>query len=223
MTSSLSCEEARELAPELALGILSGDDRAKLIAHVGSCSSCRRFVEELAQISDTVLLLAPEHEPPAGFESAVLEQFKTTARRRRAPWLVAASLIAVAAVAAVTTLWVTAEDRRLGGHLRVALDEANGEYFGVKPLKDTGGTKVANVFSYGGRTSWVFVVWPQAPEPGRYQFTVQTRTGEVVSLGSATLGERQTWGAEIPLDLRDMEAMRVWNRSGDDFLARFPD
>jgi hypothetical protein len=222
MTSHLSCEEARELAPELALGTLSGDDRAKLIAHIGSCSGCRRFVEELAQIADTVLLLAPEHEPPAGFESEVLEQFKTIVRRKRAPWLVAASLIVVAALAALTTLWLTTEDRELGSHLRVALDEANGDYFGAKPLKDTSGTKVANVFSYGGQTSWVFVVWPQSPEEDRYRFTVHTRDGESLKLGSATLGEQQTWGAEIPIDLRDVAAMRVWNGSGDEFVVRFP-
>ena len=223
MSSHLSCEEARELAPELALGTISGDDRAKLIRHIGSCPRCRRFVEELTQISDSVLLLAPEHEPPAGFESAVLEQFKTKmVRRKRAPWLVAASLVAIAVIATAATLWITAEDRRLGSHLRVALDEANGDYFGVKALRDETGAKVANVFSYGGRTSWVFVVWPEEPDPGRYDFMAQTRDGDVL-LGSATLGERQTWGGEISTDLREITALHVSNRSGDEFVAQLAD
>src|SRR5918992_5949383 len=98
MTPRLRCEEARELAAEMALGTLAGDERAQLITHIASCSACRSTVEELSRVADALLLLAPEHEPPGGFESAFLAQFKAPVRNRRRRWLMtttAACLVAV--------------------------------------------------------------------------------------------------------------------------------
>ena len=70
--NTLTCAEFAALAPELALDLLSGDERAAALAHLAGCRSCQTNLDELARTADALLLLAPSGEPPAGFESRVL-------------------------------------------------------------------------------------------------------------------------------------------------------
>ena len=70
--NQLSCAEFAALAPELALDLLSGDERAAALVHLGGCRACRTNLDELARTADALLLVAPKAEPPAGFESRVL-------------------------------------------------------------------------------------------------------------------------------------------------------
>ena len=217
MMSDLRCEEARDLAAEMALGILAGDERARLIAHIGSCSQCRTMVEEFSEVADSLLLLAPEREPPAGFETGFLTQFKAPVRKvRRRRLTIAAAAVAVALVAAGSVLWVTAADRDLASHYRRALEEADGEYFGVRPVRSAQGTKVGNMFAYEGHPSWVFVVFDDSVEHGEYRAELISTSGETSSLGSFTIGtERLTWGSELRLSLRQVRALR-FTSSGED-------
>jgi anti-sigma-K factor RskA len=69
----MRCEEILDLAPEIALGIADGEERADALRHLATCAECRRVVEQLSQVADELLVLAPAQEPPAGFESRVLE------------------------------------------------------------------------------------------------------------------------------------------------------
>jgi len=68
----MTCDETRALASELALGIADGAERAEALDHLAGCADCRRAVAELTEVTDELLLIAPEHEPPVGFESRVL-------------------------------------------------------------------------------------------------------------------------------------------------------
>jgi hypothetical protein len=72
--TSLTCDELRAMAAEVALGILSGSERADALGHMEHCVGCRVLVEGLAQTGDSLLLLAPEAEPPLGFESGVMSR-----------------------------------------------------------------------------------------------------------------------------------------------------
>jgi anti-sigma factor RsiW len=72
----MTCEQTRGLASELALGIADGAERAAALEHLAGCAECRRAVAELSEVTDELLLRAPEHEPPPGFESRVLAQIQ---------------------------------------------------------------------------------------------------------------------------------------------------
>src|ERR1044072_6357916 len=96
---SRDCAEVRELIPELAMGVASGDDRARALKHLAGCAACRRELEDVTATVDELLLLAPEHEPPLGFDARVLSAMRPAAARRR-PRI----LLAVAAAAAVAVL-----------------------------------------------------------------------------------------------------------------------
>ena len=224
MTTKLPCEEARELAAEMALGTLAGDERVRLIPHLSTCSECRTLVEELSEIVDSMLLLGPEREPPAGFESAFLAQFKAPARRNRMRWVVTAAAASVVALVAAGAVWVaTSEERNLGESYQHALDEANGKYFGVKPLRSMQGTKVGNVFAYEGQPSWVFVVFEDSVVAGDYDAEVTMRDGERSALGPLTIDEDAlTWGADLEGSLHDVAAVTFMADDGGMLEARFP-
>ena len=75
----MSCDQFAEVAAELALGVLTGRERAAALAHLDGCESCREQVRELTMAQDELLALLPSQEPPAGFESRVLERIGLTA------------------------------------------------------------------------------------------------------------------------------------------------
>ena len=43
----MSCDEFAEVAAELALGVLTGRERAMAIAHLDGCDACREHVRQL--------------------------------------------------------------------------------------------------------------------------------------------------------------------------------
>ena len=75
----MSCDEFAEVAAELALGVLTGRERARALAHLDGCESCREQVRELSMAGDELLALLPPAEPPAGFESRVLDRLGLSA------------------------------------------------------------------------------------------------------------------------------------------------
>ncbi|MFP3902192.1 MAG: hypothetical protein ACLFXM_15160 [Acidimicrobiia bacterium] len=72
--SQMRCPELREVGPDMALGLLTGKERARALAHLERCESCRIEVASLAGAADELLLAAPEANPPAGFDVRVLER-----------------------------------------------------------------------------------------------------------------------------------------------------
>jgi anti-sigma-K factor RskA len=77
--NGLSCAEARELIPLLALNVLDVDERDVLEDHISGCSAC---LEELAAYTDTAASLAlalPQEEPTPALKGRVLSE----ARRAR--------------------------------------------------------------------------------------------------------------------------------------------
>src|SRR4051812_1044223 len=110
-TTGITCAEVEVLGPELAIGTLSGGERATALVHLEGCPRCRQLIDELAGVADDLLLLAPETEPPIGFESRTAARIAAAAappatpavtplpRRERTP--VRRRVIAVAAAAFV--------------------------------------------------------------------------------------------------------------------------
>ncbi len=56
----------------LALGV-RGPGQVALVGHVAVCGACTADLEGLVAVADTLSLLAPEADPPSGFEGRLLE------------------------------------------------------------------------------------------------------------------------------------------------------
>jgi hypothetical protein len=222
------CEAFRDAIAELALGIASGDDRARVLAHASGCRSCRRLLGELTLVGDELLQLVPEREPPPGFEVRVLERVGATGRKRRGrrPWpaLVLAAVLAAAALSAGGVLQATREERRLGTQLGAVLERADGFYIGVSELRDAGGRELGRVFHYGGRPSWIVVVLDRSLPADRYRITLHTRTGAIAELGTFPLrpGDRSL-STTVAIDLRRIDRLDLrGERRGARYTARIP-
>jgi hypothetical protein len=96
--TSMSCEQLADVAPELALGVLTGRERADAFAHLDRCASCRQLLNSLSGVTDELLRsFAPSVEPPPGFEARVLQAMTPPRVRQRntIPALAAAACVAL--------------------------------------------------------------------------------------------------------------------------------
>ena len=72
--NEMTCAEFADAAAELALGVLTGRERARALAHLDRCEACRENVRQLAVTGEELVGLLPAIEPPAGFETRVMER-----------------------------------------------------------------------------------------------------------------------------------------------------
>ncbi len=134
----LPCDDLRDLLPEAALDLLDEPTRGETLRHVGACPGCRHQFEQLVAAADQVMALAPEAEPPAGFEQRVLARLDAAAPRPvavRSPRRVS---VLVAAAAAVVALLV-------GGAIGVAVtQDGNGDGYAALGIDDLATTTLRN-------------------------------------------------------------------------------
>jgi Putative zinc-finger len=221
----MSCERTRDLAPELALGLLDGEQRAHALRHLAECPECRREVEQLTAVADELLMLAPEREPPAGFESRVLARLQpppAVARPRRWRRRVLAPVAAAGAAAALATgvvLQVPSDDRRLADHYRATLAAGHGSSFEAARLRAPGAVPAGVVYAYRGTTSWMFAAVYRNHLGVPYRAELVTRSGRRVALPAFRLDPRTGTGGEaIPVDLDTVASVRLIGPSPGDVL-----
>jgi hypothetical protein len=217
----MNCEELKDLAPELALGTIDGEERAEALRHLATCGECRRLVDQLTTVADELLMVAPVQEPPAGFESRAIDALgfqRRTPRgrlaRRLLVWLGAP--VAAAAVTAVAIVGVYHDDHVTAERYRTTLEQANGKYFQAEPLRDGTGAEAGVAFGYQGSPSWIVVTVDRGHRG-------QVATAELVMRGQRTmrlpgfdLGPDGSWGGAIPVNLHDVSAIRlIGDRPGE--------
>ena len=211
-----TCEQIRELLPELALGILGGEDRARALDHLGSCTDCSNELAGLSRAADGLLTLAPQHEPPAGFEDRVLARLRREQPQHRARrflgFAAAAALIAIVAGGAV---WVgTAHDRKLGSDYKSILAIQHGSELAAARLETTDGISAGEAFTYQGKPSWLFVVVAAPVDDGAYDI-VGIVHGAPVKLGVIRIAHgRGDWGGVTTTNMTAVDEIKVVDRTG---------
>lgn len=229
----MRCEEMRDLAAELALGIADGEERAAALAHLSTCGECRRLVEQFSQVADELLMVAPVQEPPAGFESRVVEalDLQEPPRRRVGRWLTPRWLaprlgpaLAAAAVTAAALIAVYHDDRLTAERYRETLEQADGQYFQAEPVRDETGAKAGVVFGYQGSPSWLLVTVDPAHRDIVTSAELVTNDRRTIPLPSLELDQRSgSWGGAIPVNLYNVASIRLLGeRPGEVLEGSFP-
>ena len=219
----MSCEELQDLAPEIALGTIEGEERAEALRHLATCGDCRRLVDQLTAVADELLMIAPVEEPPVGFESRVIDAlgFQRRAPRRRLGRRLLAWLgppLAAAAATAVALVGVYHDDRVIAERYRNTLDEANGQYFQAEPLRDGTGTEAGVAFGYQGDPSWMLVTVDPDHRDQVESAELVTRDRRTIRLPGFELESDGSWGGAIPVNLYDVSAIRLLGDSPGEVL-----
>lgn len=187
----MRCEQLHEVAPDVALGLLTGEERAAALAHLDRCESCRADVAALAGVADEVLLAGPEATPPAGFAPGVLARLAGERAGREA----AAATAPVVGPRAPTPPSAPARARR-SWRLRGAVALA---------------AAAALVVAVGLGLN---LPSDQGPEPVVATAEMRTGRGEVVGEATVTGDDDASVTVEVP----GWEAMvDRWGASGDDY------
>jgi hypothetical protein len=185
--SVLTCAEVREFAPELALGILGGAERAEVVLHVNGCARCQAYVVELTEAADAIPQLVPEAEPPAGFEARVLHRLDEHRRRSRRRWFagVAAVAAAVAILSVTVVRVVEAGDETPTAAPPVASSIARGAPVAVAM---TGGAASAPAgWAYVADRHGVAVAVDYGIPSGSYVVQVKPTKGSAAPIGTMTV------------------------------------
>jgi hypothetical protein len=209
--TELSCRQCREVAAELALGVLPGVERARALAHLDHCTACRNAVSTLTRTGDRVVELIPGAEPPAGFEARVMAALAPAAPQRRRRWVPAAA--GVAAVALLGGGWALGR-----ASLGVAPLEADSATRAVlfEPLT-AGGQDVGQAFLYPGRPSWIYLSLDTDSKTtsDTVRCELVRQDGSTMAVGEFRLVKGYGgWGGPVTLDRGSLAAARVIDSTG---------
>jgi hypothetical protein len=214
----VNCDHVRELAPELALNTASGEERAEALQHISSCSECRTHLESTSELADGLLLLAPSIEPPAGFETRVLGERRSSLRRWARPLAAAAAVISIAGAASGLTWMAGGHDRNLAADAtrqQHEFNRVNGTYFAAAQVRGDNGKKVGQAFGYDGAPSWVYVAGGHAMTGHTFRVWAVTDGGHRIDLGSMQITSADRgWGALIPVGLDRVRSLRMVGPTG---------
>ncbi|WP_328993466.1 hypothetical protein OG394_03980 [Kribbella sp. NBC_01245] len=220
MTDTRRCAQVRELAPEVALGVASVEDRAFVLGHATSCAECRSQLADLSTLADDLLTLVPPVEPPNGFETTVLGRLGGPAaaprhRERRRLLGLAAALLLVASASGGAVYWSGRDDREVAAGLRSSLQTANGQYFVAFALRDLGGVQRGAVFAYQGNPAWMFITVTEGLPAGGYAVELVIHDGSTRRLAAGVdLARSRGWGAAIPVAVHDARLLRIVDGDG---------
>jgi hypothetical protein len=218
----LTCAQMRELAPELALGVLGGAERAEALAHVERCGSCRSLVGDLTGAAEALPLAAPEAEPPAGFEGRVLRTLGGGRRRARLRWAkVVALTAAAAAIISIVVVRVVDRDRDEPPTPTVA-DVAVSDVWSA-PMVDGNGVDVGRAFVSDGKPAAVGLSVNYAVPTGEYTIEARRSDGTTVDLGTvAVTDSRGSWAGTAPTRRGAVVAISLVDASGDPVCTATP-
>jgi hypothetical protein len=223
--NALTCAEARQLAGDLAVGDLAGPERDRLLTHCAGCAECRQLAAELAELADRLLLLAPEDEPPSGFETRVVARVRAESAispaRRRHRWIVAAAAAAVLAMGGgavagrLATRHADNATLALNHEYVAALRALGGRSLRAAPLMDNRGSHVGQVFMYDGSPSWIFVSVDHGGVDGDYMVEVSgPHAGPVAFPGMRIVDGHGALGGTALGDVRALVKVAVLDASG---------
>ncbi len=222
-----ACDEVEESLAEMALGILPGDQRALVLNHLDGCDRCQAEVERLTLSADTLLQLAPEVEPPVGFEVGLFERMGVTepdlethvARRRLGGSLARLSgkgrvVIATAAATLAVALGFG------GGWLAnpgasMATQPYEHDVQSETATLSSDAHAVGTVSAFAGTPSWMLMTVHGTDTSGWVTCEVTVANGKQVTVGTFRLDNGYgAWSARLPVSVSDIRSARVVTPSG---------
>jgi len=207
----MTCGDVHVSAAEFAFGLVVGVERARMVDHLESCSTCRQYLEELTSAADALLLSGPPIEPPPGFEQRVAQRLVVapipTARRHALRWVVVAAAVALVVFG--------------GGVLLGRLAERTPEQAVRSASMQTPDGRTVGRVAVGADPDTVFVALPgwRPPDGGAkeesYQLRLTLGDGRSQLVGPVHLGSGDgSWGTVLAIDARRVRQVALVGEQG---------
>jgi anti-sigma factor RsiW len=214
-----------ELA-ELALGLLDGRRRAELLTHVESCGHCLAQVERFAMVADQLVHIAPELEPPLGFENGIFDRIREAGapeqaelpseleeRRRRRSHPVRVAV--VAAIAAAMALLGVGAGWALHGTDNVPPSATSSHRPVLEGRLLAAGHSVGDVYVSAGQPAWLTMNVRTVSAAGMVQCNITTAGGGSYVLGYFQLLDGNgSWDTPLPVAPNQVERAQLLDQSG---------
>jgi hypothetical protein len=200
----IDCHDFDEAVGELAFETLGAAERDAMLAHAAGCDRCRQELQIMSETADRLLLLAPEAEPPMGFEQRALQAVGR--RHRSRPLLLAAAAALVLFVGGVVLGRHVTDDapttRSSAGVVRgVLVDSAGGEHGSVSLTTDHG---------------VVLTMSLRALDEGLYHCVVHRRDGTTTEVAAWPVGPSGAgvWAVGVSGTVQDIRSVSVTEDDG---------
>jgi hypothetical protein len=220
-SGKVACADVEGSLAELTLGVLPGDERAIVLAHLNSCERCQAEAERLTLTADALLQLAPDVEPPVGFEVRLFERLGVkpdtevnVARRRiggalgrlsnRGKGLVAAAAVTIGVALGFGGGWVA----NPGASLASPTYSRGGTSATATLLSDN--RAVGTVSTFSGTPGWMLMTVHGGNVNGWVICEVTLSNGKQVAVGTFRLDQGYgAWSARLPVSAQDIRSARV--------------
>jgi anti-sigma factor RsiW len=222
MSEERGCDRYADELAELALGVLTGRERAQVLSHVESCPRCAEELEILSRTADTVLQAAPDMEPPLGFEVRLFERMGVTdvasrrsgRRFRPSRWVPAVVGVAAAALAVGIGLSVTASSAPTATSNQAVAPPHVHQVLTGALVSD--GETVGQVTAVGGDKPWMSMTLDDdAAAHGTVRCVVVTEDGVTHDVGTfQTRKGYGAWMAPLHVDPATVRTAEVVSPSG---------
>ena len=233
--NEMNCREFQDVAAELALGVLTGRERAQAMAHLEHCEACRANVRQLTLTGEGLLGLLPAMEPPVGFETRVMDRIGLAAPApvpaRRFAWLPHVGLRAAepgwlgpAAAAQPDAADVRRRGRRAGcrsgrpgrmGPARTAPRPRARAPLHSAALESAAHQSVGKIYLYQGRPQWLYMSVNMPSGQRTVICQVRDRDGHLTTVGSFRLTNGYGyWGSPAPGNPGSVMGARLVTASG---------
>lgn len=206
-TRDPECAAVRDDLASLAIGALTGVDRARVLAHLEGCASCTADVEELAAAADALIALVPDAAPPEGFADRTVELIRADRAPRRSALRRAAAVAAVAILLAVGA--------GVGAVASSSGTTAPASAVRTAPLRSSVGTKGTVLLVSQGHQAWLIMALHDAPVSGLVSCSITLDRGARQEVGSFGLTDGYgSWSVVLPVAASTVRSVRVADATG---------
>jgi hypothetical protein len=204
------CAEVESDLNEFALGILTGRERSRVLDHVASCAQCRGGLEALSAATDRLVALAPQAEPPVGFESRLVDRYHAESRRvpHRTIRFIALAAAALALLAVGFSLGNNGPSQ--GGTSLPTYNAAP-----ISATLTSHGRSLGHLWIGSGTPAWIYMSLDDANWTGTAWCSVTLKNGHVLDVGVFTMVHGYgAWAARVDASSGALRSAQVTDATG---------
>jgi hypothetical protein len=216
-THDPGCAAFRDDLASLAIGALTGLDRARVLVHLEECAHCTTEVEELSATADALTSVVPEATPPEGFADRTMDRIRAdrAVDRIRADRSVPRRPAFRRTVAAAAVVVLVVVGSAVGAAVASSGRPAPTTVVRTTSLHSSVGTKGTVLLVSAGHQGWLVMALHDAPTSGLVTCTITLADGSRRDVGEFDLTNGYgSWSVDLPVAAATIRTVSVVDDTG---------